>query len=206
MFVRRIAAGTAVAALLGTVFVAGPAAAAKGMGETDPIPRNDETDLTLSKGKTDLTLNKGLVQGLDAAGVGIKAIRGAKLSKSGVVTFRVTSVDGKVITHKGALLFSSSAGFVTLQNIALNYKTGKASALVEATAVPTGIQITDLLTLHGRQEPIRQNGTWKNAKVALATSTSVGDPAPLFAAQLGIPTGPFTSGLRLGKATVTLKR
>ena len=157
-------------------------------------------------GETDLTLSKGLVQGMDAAGVGIKAIRGATLSKSGVVTFRVTSVKGDVITHKGALQFSSSAGFVTLQNIALNYTTGKATASVEATAVPTGIQITDLLTFTGGKNQIKQNGTWKNAKVALATSTSVGNPAPLFASQLGLPAGSIASGMTIGKANITLKR
>jgi hypothetical protein len=156
-------------------------------------------------GETDLTLSKGLVQGMDAADVGIKAIRGATLSKSGVVTFRVTSVKGDVITHKGALQFSSSAGFVTLQNIALDYTTGKASAFVEATAVPTGIQITDLLTFTGGKNQIKQNGTWKNAKVALATSISGGDPATLFASQLGLPAGSITSGMTIGKARVTLQ-
>ena len=159
-----------------------------------------------NKSETDLTLSKGLVQGMDAAGVGIKAIRGATLSKSGVVTFRVASVKGDVITHKGELLFSSSAGFVTLQNLALNYTTGKATALVEATAVPTGIQITDVLTFTGGKNQIKQNGTWMRAKVALATSTSVGNPAPLFASQLGLPAGSITSGMTIGKANITLKR
>ncbi len=159
-----------------------------------------ESAAAKNKGETDLTLSKGLVQGMDAAGVGIKAIRGATLSKSGVVTFRVTSVKGDVITHKGALQFSSSAGFVTLQNIALNYTTGKATAFVEATAVPTGMQITDVLTFTGGKNQIKQNGTWKNAKVALATSTSVGNPAPLFASQLGLPAGSITSGMTIGKA------
>ena len=156
-------------------------------------------------GETDLTLSKGLVQGMDAADVGIKAIRGATLSKSGAVTFRVTSVKGGVITHKGALQFSSSAGFVTLQNIALNDTTGKASAFVEATAVPTGIQITDLLTFTGGKNQLKRNGTWKNAKVALATSISGGDPATLFASQLGLPAGSITSGMTIGKARATLQ-
>ncbi len=142
---------------------------------------------------------------MDAAGVTIKAIRGATLSKSGVVTFRVTSVKGDVITHKGALRFSSSAGFVTLQDIALNYKTGKATAFVQANAVPTGIRITDLLTFTGGKNQIKQNGTWKNAEVALATSTSVGNPAPLFATQLGLPAGSIASGMTIGKAQVTLQ-
>ncbi len=67
-----------------------------------------------------------------------KATRGASLRKSGVVTFRATSVNGGVITHKSALQFSSSAGFVTLQNIVLNYTSGTATALVDAPAVPLG--------------------------------------------------------------------
>ena len=164
-----------------------------------------EPAVATNKGETDLTLSKGLVQGMDAADVGIKAIRGATLSKSRVVTFRVSSVKGGVITHKGALQFSSSAGFVTLQNIALNYTTGKATAFVEATAVPTGMQITDLLTFTGGRNQLKRNGTWKNAKVALATSTSVGNPAPLFASQLGLPAGSITSGMTIGKARVTLQ-
>ena len=104
---------------------------------------------------------------MDAAGVGIKAIRGATLSKSGVVTFRVT-VNGGVITHKGALQFSSSAGFVTLQNIVLNYTTGKATAFVEVSAVPTGIQITDVLTFTGGNNQIKQNGTWRQRNTFIA--------------------------------------
>lgn len=187
MFVRRIAAGTAAAALLGTVFIAGPAAAK-------------------SKGETNLRLDKGLVQGLDAAGAGVKAIRGATLSKAGVVSFRVKSVEGKVITHKGALLFSAMKGFVTMQNIALNYKSGKASALVEAPAAKNGIEIVDLLTFTGGTKRIKQNGTWKHAKVALATSTSLGDPAAQFAGQLGLPAGSISSGMTLGRANITLKR
>ena len=160
-------------------------------------------------GETDLTLSEGLVQGMDAADVDIKAIRGATLSKSGVVTFHVKSVNGGVITHKGALQFSSSTDFVTLQNIVLNYTTGKATASVQATAVPTvpaGIQITDLLTFTGGQNQIKQNGTWRRAEVALATSTSVGDPATLFAKQLGLPAGSIASGMTIGKANITLKR
>jgi hypothetical protein len=106
------------------------------------------------------------------------------VEKVGVVTLRVTSVNGGVITHKGALQFSSSAGFVTLQNIAPNYTSGTATALVEAPDVPTGMKITDLLTFTGGTNQLRRNSTWKNANVALATSTSVGNPAPLFASQL----------------------
>jgi len=90
-----------------------------------------------------------------------KATRGATLRKSGVVTFRVTSVNGGVITHKGALNFLSSAGFVTLQNIALNYTTGQATDSVEATVAPTGMKITDLLTLTGGTNRIRRNGSWR---------------------------------------------
>lgn len=58
----------------------------------------------------------------------------------------------------------------------------------------------------GGKNRIRQNGTWKNAKVALGTSTSLGDPAPLLAGQLGLPAGSITSGMTLGKANITLKR
>lgn len=153
---------------------------------------------------TDLTLSRGLAEGTEAAGVGIKAVRGATLSTSGVVRFPVTSVQGDVITHKGALLFSSTAGFVTLQKIALNVTTGKASAFVEASAVPTGMQITDLLIFTGGTNRIKQNGTWKNAKVALATSISGGDPASLFASQLGLSAGSLASGMTIGSARVTL--
>jgi virginiamycin B lyase len=160
-------------------------------------------------GETNLTLSKGLVQSMDAADVDIKAIRGATLSKSGVVTFHVKRVNGGVITHKGALQFSSSTDSVTLQNIVLNYSTGKASASVQATAVPTvpaGIQITDLLTFTGGTNQIKRNGTWRRAEVALATSTSGGDPATLFAKQLGLPTGSIATGMTIGRANITMKK
>ena len=157
-------------------------------------------------GETDLALSQGLIRRMEAAGVNIDVVGGATLSKSGVVTFRATDVDGDVITHKGGLRFSSSTGYVTLQNIALNYATGKATARVEATAVPSGMQITDLLNFAGGSKQIKQNGTWTNAKVALATSTSVGNPGPLFASQLGLPAGSIASGMTIGKATITLKR
>jgi hypothetical protein len=154
-------------------------------------------------GETELALSQGLVQRMESAGVDITAIRGATLSNSGVVTFRVTAVNGDVITHKGGLRFSSSAGFVTLQNIALKYPTGKATARVEATAVPNGLQIPDLLNFTGGNKKIIRNGTWTNAEVALATSTSVGNPAPLFASQLGLPADSIASGMTIGKATIT---
>ncbi len=134
-----------------------------------------------------------------------KATRGATLSKSGVVTFGVKIVNHGVITHKGALLFSSSAEFVTLQNIVLNYTTGTATASVEATVAPNGMQITDVLTFRGGNNQIKRNGTWKRAKVALATSTSVGNPAPMFASQLGLPADSIASGMTIGRARVTLQ-
>ncbi len=157
-------------------------------------------------GETDLALSQRLVQRMEAAGVDITAIRGATLSTSGVVTFRVIAVKGDVITHKGGLRFSSSAGSVTLQDIAVNSTTGKATARVETPAVPGGIQITDLLSFTGGDKLIKQKGTWTNAKVTLARSTSVGDPAPLFASQLSLPAGSIASGMTIGKATITLKR
>ena len=157
-------------------------------------------------GETDLALSQRLVQRMEAAGVDITAIRGATLRTSGVVTFRVIAVKGDVITHKGGLRFSSSAGSVTLQDIAVNSTTGKATARVETPAVPGGIQITDLLSFTGGDKLIKQKGTWTNAKVTLARSTSVGDPAPLFASQLSLPAGSIASGMTIGKATITLKR
>jgi hypothetical protein len=138
------------------------------------------------------------------ADVGIKAIRGATSSKARG-NLPGDECQGRVITPKGALQFSSSAGFVTLQNIALDYTTGKASAFVEATAVPTWLQIRDLLTFTGAKNQIKQNGTWKNAKVTLATSISGGDPATLFASQLGLPVGSITSGMTIWEARVTLQ-
>ena len=190
MIVRRIAAGTAAAALLGTVFVAGPASAK-------------------SKGQSDLKLDKALVNSLEAANVGVSATGGAKLSQQGVVTFPVTGVKGKVINHKGAFKLTATAGFVSLENIAINYKTGKATASVGNPVTPDPLVIKNILLVKGGKNKIAKKGTWTGATVTLANSVEAlgakQDPASLLATVLGLPAGSIPTGAKLGKISIKVK-
>ncbi len=190
MIVRRIAAGTAAAALLATGFMAGPASAK-------------------SKGQTDLKLDKGLVNALGAASVGVSANKGAKLSQQGVVSFPVTSVKGNVINHKGAFKLTASTGFVSLEKIAINYKTGKATASVGNPVTPDPLVIKNILVIKGGKNKIKKEGTWKNATASLAKSVDAlgakQDPASLMATVLGLPEGSIPTGQVLGKINIKLK-
>ena len=114
---------------------------------------------------------------------------------------------GKTITHKGGLKLSASNGsFVTLQDIKLNTKTGKATAGVNNSLTNSVITIKNLLVFKGGKNKIKTKGTWKNAKVTLAKSVDTyGDPAPLMAAALGLPATAVPTGLTLGKANITVK-
>ncbi|MCU0297464.1 MAG: hypothetical protein MUF33_02950 [Candidatus Nanopelagicales bacterium] len=187
MIVRRITAGAAAVALGATAFAAAPAMAAK-----------QKTNTTV------LTLDSTLVGALTGAGVTPSAIGKAKL-KGAAITFPA-KLSGKTISHKGGLKLTSAAGFVSMEKISINTKNGKASAFVKAPIAQDGLEIADILVFKGGKNKIKKKGTWTNAKVSLATTTSLGDPAPLLASALGLPATAIPSGVTLGKANVIVKK
>lgn len=185
MIVRRITAGAAGLALVGTAFAAAPAMA--------------------KDYNTSLELDSGLVSALGAVGVTPSAAGKAKL-KGTTITFPA-KLKGKTITNKGGLKFAGAPDkYVSIENISLNSKNGKATALVKLPLAPDGLEVADLLLFKGGKNKIKTKGTWKNAKVTLAKSVDTyGDPAPLMAAALGLPATAVPTGLTLGKANITVK-
>lgn len=158
MIVRRITAGAAGLALIGTAFAAAPA-----MAKTNT---------------TTLKLDSGLVTLLTGANITPSPIKPAKL-KGTTVTFKA-KMKGKTVTHKGGLKLTASSGAVaSFSNIAINAKNGKASALVAIPIAPDGAVVEDVLKFSGGKNKLKKKGTWKNAKVTLGTETAFGDPAPL---------------------------
>ncbi|MCB0905085.1 MAG: hypothetical protein H6524_14055 [Actinobacteria bacterium] len=184
MIVRRITAGAAGLALIGTAFAAAPA-----MAKTNT---------------TTLKLDSGLVTLLTGANITPSPIKPAKL-KGTTVTFKA-KMKGKTVTHKGGLKLTASSGAVaSFSNIAINAKNGKASALVAIPIAPDGAVVEDVLKFSGGKNKLKKKGTWKNAKVTLGTETAFGDPAPLLADALGLPSTAIPSGVTLGKATIVVK-
>ncbi len=175
MIVRRITAGAAGLALVGTAFAAAPA-----MAKTNT---------------TTLKLDAGLVSALGAASVAPSAV--AKLK-------------GKTVTHKGGLKLTAAAGFVSLENIVINYKNGKATASVGNPITPDPLTINNILVIKGGKNKIAKNGTWNNATASLAKSVEAlgakQDPAVLLAQVLGLPAGSIPTGQKLGKITIKVKK
>lgn len=183
MIVRRITAGAAGLALVGTAFAAAPAMA--------------------KDYNTALELDSNLMSALGAVGVTPSAVGKAKL-KGTTITFPA-KLKGKTVTNKGGLKLTGATGYVSIENISLNSKNGKATALVKAPVAADGLEIVDILVFKGGKNKIKKKGTWKNAKVSLATTTDLGDPAPLMAAALGLPATAVPTGVTLGKANITVK-
>ncbi len=190
MIVRRITAGAAGLALVGTAFAAAPAMA------------KQKSDTTVLK------LDAGLVAALSAGGVAPSAVKPAKL-KGTSITFKA-KLKGKTITHKGGLKLTSTGGFVSLENIAINVKSGKATADVGNPVTPDPLQIKNILVFKGGKNKISKKGTWTNASVSLAKQVDAlgakQDPASLLATVLGLPAGSIPTGVTLGKASVIVKK
>jgi hypothetical protein len=188
MIVRRITAGAAGLALVGTAFAAAPAMA--------------------KSNTTTLKLDAGLVSALTAANVAPSAVKPAKL-KGTSISFPA-KLKGKNVTHKGALKLTAAAGFVSLENISINYKNGKATASVGNPVTPEPLLIKNVLVVKGGKNKIKKNGTWKNGKVTLAKSVdalgSKQDPANLIATVLGLPAGSIPTGAPIGKINIKVKK
>ncbi len=188
MIVRRITAGAAGLALVGTAFAAAPA-----MAKTNT---------------TTLKLDAGLVSALGAASVAPSAVKPAKL-KGTTISFPA-KLKGKTVTHKGGLKLTAAAGFVSLENIVINYKNGKATASVGNPITPDPLTINNILVIKGGKNKIAKNGTWNNATASLAKSVEAlgakQDPAVLLAQVLGLPAGSIPTGQTLGKITIKVKK
>ena len=188
MIVRRITAGAAGLALVGTAFAAAPAMA--------------------KSNTTTLKLDAGLVSALTAANVAPSVVKPATL-KGTSISFPA-KLKGKNVTHKGALKLTAAAGFVSLENISINYKNGKATASVGNPVTPEPLLIKNVLVVKGGKNKIKKKGTWKNGKVTLAKSVdalgSKQDPANLIATVLGLPAGSIPTGAPIGKINIKVKK
>jgi hypothetical protein len=188
MIVRRITAGAAGLALVGTAFAAAPAMA--------------------KQNTTTLKLDTRFLALLGAADVAPSAIKPAKI-KGGSISFPA-KLKGKNVTHKGGLKLTAAAGFVTLEDISINWKKGKATAQIGNPVTPEPLEIKNVLVIKGGKNKIKKNGTWKNGKVTLAKSVdalgSKQDPASLIATVLGLPAGSVPTGATLGNITIKVKK
>ena len=143
MIVRRLAAGAAGLALVGTAFAAAP-----GHGEAEH--HHAQTRHHACRG----TRRRGYRAIGDLSGkfVGTSISFPAKLK-------------GKKITHKGGLKLTLGDNFVTIENISINYKSGKASIKVNNSLTNSKIPLKNALVFSGGKNKTKKNGTWKNATV-----------------------------------------
>lgn len=193
MIVRRITAGAAGLALVGTAFAAAPAMA-----------KTNTTTLKLDATTADI---------LTSVGIAPSAVKPAKL-KGTTISFPA-KLKGKRVTHKGGLKLALGENFMTVQNIDINTKTGKANADIDNSATGGVLAIKNVLTFKGGKNTIKKNGKWKNAKVALAKSVDVPGVGKTSAQTVlslifGLPEATVEAALPgaipLGKATVSVKK
>lgn len=196
MIVRRITAGAAGLALVGTAFAAAPAMA--------------KTNTTTVK------LDSNTLGVITAVGINAKALPKAKL-KGTTVTIPA-KLAGKFVTHDGGIQLENKDGkFLGFDNIKINVKTGKASADVPNSTLGT-VPVKNALLFKGGKNTIKKNGMWKNANVTLAEKVKVpvGDTPTEFTAQavialiFGIDEATVNQALPgaipLGKATIKVKK
>lgn len=192
MIVRRITAGAAGFALAATAFAAAPAMA--------------KTNTTVIKLDSSTIDTVGLLQ------IKPEAVKPAKLKKGKLTV--PAKLKGKYVTHKGGLKLTNGTAFLTVENIKLNYKNGKASATVD-NSVLGAVEVPNVLTFKGGKNTIKKNGKWKNAKVALAPKVNVpplGEVTTAFV--LGTVFGVdeatieqfLPAPISIGKATIIVKK
>lgn len=150
MIVRRITAGAAGLALVGTAFAAAPA-----MAKTNT---------------TTLKLDANTLNIISAVQIKPSAVKPAKLK--GTTLTIPASLKGKTVNHKGGIKLSLGDKFLTIENIALNSKTGKGNATVDNSTLGA-LQVKNVVTFSGGKNTIKKNGKWTNANVALAKSVNV---------------------------------
>ena len=98
---------------------------------------------------------------------------------------------GKNVTHKGGLKLTAAAGFVIAGNISINFQERQGHGRVGNPVTPDPL-IAEHPERQGGKNKIKKNGTWKNGKVTLV-GKSVGalgskqDPAnPVHLTVLGL--------------------
>lgn len=192
MIVRRITAGAAGLALVGTAFAAAPAMA-----------KNNTTTLKLDA----TTVNIVTAVGIEPSAVKPAKLKGTKISFP-------AKLKGKRVNHKGGLKLALGDKFMTVGNISLNTKNGKANADVDNSATGSVLPIKNVLTFKGGKNTIKKNGKWKNANVALAKSVKIDGVGKVTAQYVlslifGLPEATVEAALPgaipLGKATVKVK-
>ena len=165
------------------------------------------------KNTTTLKLDADTVNILTTVGVTPSAVKPAKL-KGTTVSFPA-KLKGKRVTHKGGLKLALGDNFMTVQNIDINTKTGKANADVDNSATGGVLPIKNVLTFKGGKNTIKKNGKWKNAKVALAKSVNIDGVGKVTAQYVlslifGLPEATveqvLPGAIPLGKATVSVKK
>lgn len=192
MIVRRITAGAAAVALAGTAFVAAPAMA-----------KSNTTTLKLD----DATL--GIISGV---GIKASAVKPAKLKKT-TVTFPA-KLKGSKVNHTGGLKLAAGDKFLTVQDISINIKNGKANATVDNSFVgPKAIK--NVLLFKGGKNTIKKNGKWTKANVYLAKSVDIPDLGTLttqevlstvFGVDKAVVEQYLPGEISLGTATVNVKK
>lgn len=192
MIVRRITAGAAAVALAGTAFAAAPAMA--------------------KSNTTTLKLDANTLNIVSAVGIEASAVKPAKLKGTSIAF--PAKMKGKFVTHTGGLKLSLGDKFLAVNNIKLNYKTGKANATVDNSTLGP-VEIKNVLTFKGGKNTIKKNGKWTGAKVALAEKINVPN-AGEFTTQavlgliFGLPEATVNQvlpgAIALGTATVNVKK
>ena len=191
MIVRRITAGAAAVALAGTAFAAAPAMA--------------------KSNTTTLKLDANTLNIVSAVGIQASAVKPAKL-KGTSISFPA-KLKGSRVNHTGGLKLAAGENFLTVKNISINLKNGKANATVENSKTDP-LAIKNILTFKGGKNTIMKNGKWTNAKVALAKSVNVGGNTMTTQAVLSLVFGVdeatinsvLPGAIALGTATVNVKK
>lgn len=193
MIVRRITAGAAGFALAATAFAAAPAMA--------------------KSNTTVLSLDANTLNTVGSVGIKPEAVKPAKV-KGTKITFPA-KLKGKNITHTGGLKLTNGTAFLTVENIKINYKSGKASADVNNSATQSVLPIKNILTFKGGKNTVKKNGKWKGANVALASNVEVPGMGPMTTtAVLGLIFGldeslinqVLPSPIAMGKANIIVKK
>ena len=161
---------------------------------------------------TTLKLDANTLNIVSAMGIQASAVKPAKL-KGTSISFPA-KLKGKFVTHTGGLKLSLGDKFLAVNNIKLNYKTGKANATVDNSTLGP-VEIKNVLTFKGGKNTIKKNGKWTGAKVALAEKINVPN-AGEFTTQavlgliFGLPEATVNQvlpgAISLGTATVNVKK
>lgn len=184
MIVRRVAAGAAGLALLGTAVAVAPASAA-------------------STGTTRITVDPSLAPMAAAGNVSVDAVPPATLTSRGI-TLPATK-KGKRVLHRGGLSVNTQFGAARLSKLSVNWKTGKVNAVATVMSFPA-MRVTNVLKVTGGTKTRK---VWKNADLKLnlkGAGFGGGLPvSPAMIKQYLASSGGFAIPDSIGKITIRLK-